>query len=121
MSIMSFVADNVSHSVDQDCDVLAFYNDDTYLFLQRHQEHGHKEDEGVYIECKDQLHCAYDVIDRVEFTKTKIKIIVNSPLYQLKGVEGFEIDYPELSDDFVSYKILLEAMLGDHLAEVIVS
>ena len=115
--MLFFDATESSHSVELDCDILAFYNDEHYIFFQRYQEHGHKEDDGVYVEYNDALHSGYDLVKKIVISNDKLEVLLNTSLYKLHDVDGFVIDLK--AHAVVNHQSLLQAMFDDRLAEVV--
>ncbi|MGK0442085.1 MAG: hypothetical protein ACJA0N_001892 [Pseudohongiellaceae bacterium] len=118
MSEIRFNAEEVSYQQEDDNHVLAFYNDDDYVFLQRHVEVGSKEDDGVYIEYKTALHCGFDVIEAVVFSAQTIEIVLKSCLYQLPDVKRFVVSYSLDDNAFAAYSNELRAIFAKSLVDV---
>lgn len=118
--IKTFTADNLSQEVQDGFDIIAFYNDDDYLFIQRHQQHGGTEDEGVYIEFKDSLHCGFDVIQSIELAEKQVRIQLKSPLYQLSSVTGFAIECKALEKQRAALSEGIRKMFKDRLVNIVI-
>lgn len=118
MSSINFTATDSSHQLEQGYNVLAFFNDDEYVFLQRLEEIGHKEDDGVYLEYNNQIHAGYDVIAAIELSLQQLKITLTSPLYQLPGVDTVIINVELSEQQLASYGELLVQLFTDRVVEV---
>lgn len=118
MTAVTFTANEVSYQQEGDYHILAFYNDDHYLFLQRHIEIGHKEDDGVYLEYNNELHCGFDVIDKAVFTETLFTIELKSHLHQLPGVEQFLIELSLSNEEVGRYRESLKNIFKDKLVKL---
>lgn len=118
MKTLQFTATEVSLQLEQGYHVLAFYNDDEYLFLQRLEEIGHKEDDGVYVEYKDPLHAGFDVVDQVKLSPKQFTLRLKSPLYKLPGVNEFIVDITITEQDCQRYGGLLQTLFADRLVDV---
>lgn len=113
MATLSFTATSVSYSVEDNCDVVAFYNDEQYLFLQRYQELGHKEDDGVYVECNDSVHVGFDVIEAISMNTHHLSLSLKSPLYHLPDVLLIEIALALSDEELAQYQQHLSRMFSD--------
>tara|TARA_R110000868_G_scaffold159_3_gene1718 strand:+ start:105330 stop:105698 length:369 start_codon:yes stop_codon:yes gene_type:complete len=120
MKPIQFNASEVSLQLEQGYHVLAFYNDDEYLFLQRLEEIGHKEDDGVYIEYKDPIHAGFDVAASVSLSKKQFTLTLKSPLYKLPDVLSFDITLQLSDEDYGRYGTMLEIFFSDRQVEVAV-
>lgn len=118
--IKTFTADDLSQEIQDGFDIIAFYNDDDYLFIQRYQQHGSAEDDGVYIEFKDSLHCGFDVIQSIALVEKQIHIQLKSPLYQLPSVTGFTIECEALEAQRSALSAVLQQMFSDRLVSLVI-
>ena len=75
---------------------------DMYLTFQRAVE-GSADDDGIYLEHRDQINGQYDSIRNCRLSRTQLTINLSQQLGTLAGVEGFDV---ALAVDEASYKRL---------------
>ena len=121
MSVVSFSASEVSEQLEGDSRLLAFYNDDTYLFFQRHSEVGHKDDDGVYVEYDNEQHCGFDVVESVSLSQQELTLKLKSALYQLPGVLVFKVDLQLSEQEVQCYGEVLKQIFAQRLTTVTIT
>ncbi len=103
--VISFEATEASSINEWDTVTTGVYTQNEYLCFQRHEEHGHEDDDGIYIEYKDQIHAGENIVSKVILNRETLKIFLSSPLYNLNDVTEFniglaiaEVDFNQLAD-----------------------
>ena len=118
MSEVRLEADDVSYQIEGDNQILAFFNDQNYVFFQRHCEPGHKEDDGVYIELNNEQHGGFDVIEAVTLSCSQLAISLKSPLYKMPAVNRIVVDVDLSVSKLQEYGQRLQQLFEQRLVTV---
>ena len=113
--ILKFRAKEASSINDFDTVTTGVYGTVEYVCFQRHEVHGHEDEEGVYIEFNDQLHAGEDVVEKVILTKDTLSISLSAPLFQLAHATGFEVALDISDEEFSVLRQGLEFIFWDSL------
>jgi hypothetical protein len=90
--VITFEATEASLVNAWDTVTTGVYSKNEYICFQRHEEHGHEDDDGIYIEYNDQIHAGENVVSKVVLNRKFLKIFLSSPLVNLKDVTEFNVD-----------------------------
>lgn len=105
--VILFHANEASSINEWDTVTTGVYNQNEYLCFQRHEEHGHEDDDGIYIEYKDQAHAGENIVSKVILNRKNFKILLSHPLYNLNNATEFNI---ELSITEVEFNQLIDGL-----------
>jgi len=115
LMIYKFGAKKASSIKDFDTFTTGVYGTVEYISFQRHEVHGHEDEEGVYVEFNDQLHGGEDVVEKVILTKDTLLISLSAPLFQLDDATGFEVALDITDEEFGVLSKGLEFVFWDNL------
>lgn len=94
---IEFEATQSGSLVENETQSVAVGSPQEYLLFSRALEP--KEDQGVYLEYKDQLNSGYECIARCVLTRKGVDVVLSKPIESLKGIEGFRVKLSVSSPD----------------------